>query len=83
MTTTQTPARPAPIDAPELNPYFRGYLLIPLSEFGQSLDNPDLDTWFESFAERNKDELGDFEITAPRRTQDHAPYGIPWRMARG
>ena len=81
MTTTQTPARPAPIDAPELNPYFRGYLLIPLSEFGQSLDNPDLDTWFESFAERNKDELGDFEITAQGELKIMPPTGFPgeWR----
>ena len=26
---------------------FRGYILIPLSEFGQSLDSPNLDTWLE------------------------------------
>ena len=74
MTTTQTPA---PVDAPEINPYARGYLLIPLSEFGQSLDSPDLDTWFESFAQRNKDELGDFEITAQGELKIMPPTGFP------
>ena len=56
---------------------FRGYILIPLAEFGQSLDNPDLDTWFEAFAERNKDTLGDFEITAQGELKIMPPTGFP------
>ncbi len=55
----------------------RGYILIPLAEFGQSLDNPDLDTWFEAFAERNKDEVGDFEITAQGELKIMPPTGFP------
>ena len=84
MTTTQTSVQQAPVDASELNPYSRGYLLIPLSEFGQSLGNPDLDTWFESFAQRNKDELGDFEITAQGELKIMPPTGFPgeWHEAK-
>jgi hypothetical protein len=54
-----------------------GYFLIPLSEFGKSLDSPDLDTWFEGFAERNKDSVGDFEITAQGELKIMPPTGFP------
>ena len=56
---------------------FQGYFLIPLAEFGQSLDSPDLDTWFEGFAERNKDSVGDFEITAKGELKIMPPTGFP------
>ena len=78
MTTARTPAAAAVvIDDMEPADGFRGYILIPLVEFGQSLDNPDLDTWFEAFAERNKDTLGDFEITAQGELKIMPPTGFP------
>ena len=78
MTTTQTPAAPGIVnDDMETADGSRGYILIPLAEFGQSLDNPNLDTWFEAFAERNKDEVGDFEITAQGELKIMPPTGIP------
>ena len=39
-----------------------GTVRIPLAEFGKSLDDADLDEWFEAFAERNSDE-GQYEIS--------------------
>ena len=56
---------------------FQGYFLIPLAEFGKSLDSPDLDVWFEGFAERNKDSVGDFEITAQGELRIMPPTGFP------
>ena len=56
---------------------FKGYFLIPLAEFGKSLDSPDLDVWFEGFAERNKDSVGDFEITAQGELRIMPPTGFP------
>ena len=81
MTTAQLQAPPVPAvrgrhdaatDEPEV-----GNLLIPLFEFGQSLDNPGLDEWFEAFAARNKDGLGEFEITANGELKIMPPTGIP------
>ena len=78
MVTTRTPTAPSVgIDDMEPSDGSRGYILIPLAEFGQSLDNPDLDIWFEAFAERNKDEVGDFEITAQGELKIMPPTGIP------
>ncbi len=78
MATARTQTAPAVgIDDMEPSDGSRGYILIPLAEFGQSLDNPDLDTWFEAFAERNKDEVGDFEITAQGELKIMPPTGIP------
>lgn len=54
-----------------------GNLLIPLFEFGQSLDNPGLDEWFEAFAARNKDNLGEFEVTANGELKIMPPTGVP------
>ena len=56
---------------------FRGYFFIPLAEFGKSLESPDLDAWFEKFSERNKDAVGDFEITARGELKIMAPTGHP------
>ena len=84
MTTTQAYAQAQPPQQPaelsdELTPaeWFRGYFLLPLSEFGQSLDNPELDVWLEGFAERNKDAVGDLEITARGELKIMAPTGQP------
>ena len=81
MTTAQLQAPTAPAT---LDPYGAatdepdvGNLLIPLFEFGQSLDNPALDEWFEAFAARNKDNLGEFEITANGELKIMPPTGIP------
>jgi Uma2 family endonuclease len=80
MTTTQaqTPPQPAEISE-DLTPaeWFRGYILLPLSEFGQSLDSPKLDVWLEGFAERNKDVFGDLEVTARGELKIMAPTGDP------
>ena len=55
-----------------------GYFCIPLAEFGQSLDNPDLDEWFEAFAARNKHFSGGlFEITAEGELKIMPPTGLP------
>lgn len=80
MTTAQTQTALAPavvVDDVEPASSFRGYILIPLSEFGQSLDSLGLDIWFEGFAERNKDEIGDFEITARGELKIMPPTGFP------
>ena len=54
-----------------------GYLLLPLAEFGQSLDNPGLDWWFEGFAGRNRDQA-EYEITAQGELKIMPPTGFPW-----
>ena len=84
MTTAQPQTRPAPTNAdadvhgaataePE-----EGCFYIPLAEFGQSLDNPDLDAWFEAFVARNKHFSGGFfEITAEGELKIMPPTGIP------
>ena len=81
MTTAQLQTPPAPAttgrhdaatDEPEV-----GSILIPLFEFGRSLDSPDLNEWFEAFAARNKDGLGQFEITANGELKIMPPTGIP------
>lgn len=52
---------------------YPGYALIPLAEFGQSLDNPGLDRWLLGFAERN---LGQYEITAQGELKIMPPTGF-------
>ena len=56
---------------------YPGYLLLPLAEFGQSLDNPGLDRWLEGFAGRNPDQ-GQYEITAQGELKIMPPTGFPW-----
>ena len=88
MTTAQIPAPPVVAhDDDDSQLYagssFPGYILIPLSEFGQSLDSPDLDVWFDEFSQRNKDELGEFEITAQGDLKIMPATGMPgdWHEA--
>ena len=50
--------------------------LLPLSEFGMTLDSPDLDEWLEAFSARNE-ECGFFEITAAGELKIMPPAGIP------
>ena len=82
MTTTQIPAASSVVDRvddvkDEAVPGFPGYYLIPLAEFGQSLDSPNLDVWFDEFSQRNKDELGEFEITAEGELKIMPATGFP------
>ena len=88
MTTAQLQTRPVPGAIPDGYGYDCDYgaatdevavgcMLIPLSEFGQSADSPGLDEWFEAFAARNKDGLGEFEITTNGELKIMPPTGIP------
>ena len=51
-------------------------VVIPLSEFGKSLADTDLDEWFEAFAQRNSD-AGQYEISAQGRLLIMPPTGDP------
>ncbi|MCE2500969.1 MAG: Uma2 family endonuclease [Dehalococcoidia bacterium] len=81
-TTTQPETRTAPshdaiYGAATAEPE-EGCFYIPLAEFGQSLDNPDLDVWFEAFVARNKHFSGGFfEITAEGELKIMPPTGLP------
>ena len=79
-TTTVLPTLPRTVRMPS---DFEGYVLIPLSEFGLSLDSPDLGVWLEGFSERNKDAVGEFEITARGELKIMSPIGMPgdWHQA--
>ncbi len=79
MTTLKPQTRPAPEATRTVRKPsdFQGYVLIPLSEFGLSLDSPGLGTWFEEFADRNKDAVGEFEITAQGELKIMPPTGFP------
>ncbi len=83
MTTARTPASRTVSKGVKAASNFNGYVLIPLAEFGQSLDSPDLDVWLEGFAGRNKDAVGDFEITAQGELKIMPPTGMPgdWHEA--
>ena len=51
-------------------------VVIPLSEFGKSLADTDLDEWFEAFAQRNSD-AGQYEISAQGCLLIMPPTGDP------
>ena len=61
-----------------------GCFLLPLSEFGITLDRPDLDQWLEAFSTRNA-ECGLFEITAAGELKIMPPAGSPgyWQESEG
>ena len=65
--------------APPLDSAGAGYLLLPLSEFGQSMDSPDLDCWFEDFAGRNRAQA-EYEITARGDLKIMPPTGFPFDL---
>ncbi len=82
MTTAQPQALPTPavvIADMEPAPGFPGYFLLPLAEFGQSLDSPGLDVWLEAFAGRNR-EQGEYEITAQGELKIMPPTGFPFDL---
>ena len=49
---------------------------IPLAEFGKSLDDADLDEWFEAFAERNC-AMAEYEISSTGHLMIREPTGYP------
>ena len=51
-------------------------VVIPLSEFGKSLADTDLDEWFEAFAQRNSD-AGQYEISGSGDLLIMPPTGDP------
>ena len=57
-------------------PQWPGVVAIPLAEFGKSLDDPDLDQWFEGFAERNSD-MAEYEISNTGHLLIREPTGSP------
>ena len=79
MTTTRTQTEtPTPNSASA-----SGTVAIPLAEFGKSLDDPDLDRWFEEFSERNSDEGQTYEISNTGRLLIMPPTGIPGILHEG
>ena len=56
--------------------YRTATVAIPLSEFGKSLADTDLDEWFEAFAQRNSD-AGQYEISAQGCVLIMPPTGDP------
>ena len=57
-------------------PCWPGTIAIPLAEFGRSLDDADLDEWFEAFAERNSD-MAEYEISSTGHLLIREPTGNP------
>ena len=57
-------------------PRWPGTVAIPLAEFGKSLDDPDLDQWFEGFAARNSD-MAEYEISNTGHLLIREPTGSP------
>lgn len=63
-------------------PRWPGTFAIPLSEFGKSLDDADLDEWFEAFAERNSD-MAEYEISSAGHLLIREPTGYPGSVYEG
>ena len=57
-------------------PRWTGVVAIPLAEFGKSLDDPDLDQWFEGFSARNSD-MAEYEISSTGHLLIKEPTGSP------
>jgi len=57
-------------------PRWTGVVAIPLAEFGKSLDDPDLDQWFEGFSARNSD-MAEYEISNTGHLLIREPTGNP------
>ena len=63
-------------------PRWPGTVAIPLAEFGKSLDDPDLDEWFEGFAARNSD-MAEYEISSTGHLLIREPTGYPGSVYEG
>ena len=57
-------------------PRWPGTIAIPLAEFGKSLDDADLDEWFEEFAERNC-AMAEYEISSTGHLMIREPTSNP------
>ena len=79
--TTVTQRRPRKTP-PQPPPYRPGAIAIPLAEFGQSLDDPNLSRWLEAFSARN-DNKGQFEISKEGCLLLMAPTGSPGVLFEG
>ena len=74
MTTTVAPQPPEIQRQPP--PRWIRAVAIPLAEFGKSLDDPDLDQWFEGFSARNSD-MAEYEISNTGHLLIKEPTGSP------
>ena len=74
MTTTVAPQPPEIQRQPP--PRWPGVMAIPLAEFGKSLNDPDLDQWFEGFSARNSD-MAEYEISNTGHLLIREPTGNP------
>ena len=74
MTTTVAPQPPEIQREPP--PRWPRVVAIPLAEFGKSLDDPDLDQWFEGFSARNSD-MAECEISNTGHLLIKEPTGSP------
>ena len=74
MTTTVAPQPPEIQREPP--PRWPRVVAIPLAEFGKSLDDPDLDQWFEGFSARNSD-MAEYEISNTGHLLIKEPTGSP------
>ena len=74
MTTTVAPQPQEAQRKPP--PQWPGVVAIPLVEFGKSLDDPDLDQWFEGFSARNSD-MAEYEISNTGHLLIREPTGSP------
>ena len=63
-------------------PKWPGVVAIPLAEFGKSLDDADLDEWFEAFAERNC-AMAEYEISSTGHLMIREPTGYPGSVYEG
>ena len=75
-TITSLPTRSGHRSRREAPPHWPGTVAIPLAEFGKSLDDADLDEWFEAFAERNSD-MYEYEISGTGHLLIREPTGNP------
>ena len=58
-------------------------LALPLAEFGQTLADPNLDDWFEAFAERNSDSIYTYSISAAGFLLITPLAGVPYVLHHG
>ena len=74
--TTATIAQPSATRPKPAGSSNAGPFAIPLSEFGKSLSDADLDAWFEAFGERNA-HVGQYEISNSGELLIMPPTGHP------
>ena len=76
VVTMTTAAARQPQETRPKPPRWTRAVAIPLAGFGKSLDDPDLDQWFEGFAERNSD-MAEYEISNTGYLMIREPTGYP------